>query len=165
MLDKPYRRVRQPLKTEIFMLVWMSTESIHNDRLSSVGSSALGREPFPILLWSKVSKGVCGTLFVEESNIFGDLPRDIVCRCDVQICKQLGLYPSVDGFHGGIVRWSAGSGHGSNDVIHGQCTEHYKQCLIHTPSVSGFRLPLHRKASAFRRWLVTAPYRASKPPV
>ena len=92
------------------MLVWMSTESIHNDRLSSVGSSALGREPFPILLWSKVSKGVCGTLFVEESNIFGDLPRDIVCRCDVQICKQLGLYPSVDGFHGGIVRWRAGSG-------------------------------------------------------
>ena len=73
------------------MLVWMSTESIHNDRLSSVGSSALGREPFPILLWSKVSKGVCGTLFVEESNIFGDLPRDIVCRCDVQICRQLGL--------------------------------------------------------------------------
>ena len=102
------------------MLVWMSTESIHNDRLSSVGSSALGREPFPILLWSKVSKGVCGTLFVEESNIFGDLPRDIVCRCDVQICKPLGLYPSVDGFHGGIVRWRTGSRHGSSDVIHGQ---------------------------------------------
>ena len=120
MLDKPYRRVRQPLKTEIFMLVWMSTESIHNDRLSSVGSSALGREPLPILLWSKVSQGVCGTLFVEESNIFGDLPRDIICRCDVQICKQLGLYPSVDGFHGGIVRWRASSGHGSSDVIHGQ---------------------------------------------
>ena len=111
MSDKPYRSVRQPLKTEIFMLIWMSTESIHNDRLSSVGSSALGREPFPILLWSKVSKGVCGTLFVEESNIFGDLPRDIICRCDVQICKQLGLYPSVDGFHGGIVRRRAGSGH------------------------------------------------------
>ena len=30
MSDKPYRSVRQPLKTEIFMLVWMSTESIHN---------------------------------------------------------------------------------------------------------------------------------------
>ena len=57
MSDKPYRSVRQPLKTEIFMLVWMSTESIHNDRLSGVGSSALGREPFPILLWRKVSKG------------------------------------------------------------------------------------------------------------
>ena len=122
MSDKPYRSVRQPLKTEIFMLVWMSTESIHKDRLSSVGSSALGREPFLILLWRKVSKGVCGTLFVEESNIFGNLPRDIVCRCDVQICKQLGLYPSVDGFHGGIVRCRASSGHGASDVIHGQET-------------------------------------------
>ena len=120
MSDKSYRSVRQPLKTEIFILVWMSTESIHNDHLSSVGSSALGREALPILIWSKVSKGVCRTLFVEELNIFGDLPRDIVCRCDVQIRKQLGLYPSADGFHGGIVRWRAGSGHGSSDVIHGQ---------------------------------------------
>lgn len=85
MSDKHYGSVRQPLKIEIFMLLWISTESIHNDRLSCVGSSALGREPFSILFWSKVSKGVCGTLFVEESNIFGDLPRetssaDVMCK-------------------------------------------------------------------------------------
>ena len=60
-------------------------ESIRNDRLSSVGSSALGREPFPILLWSKVSKSVCGTLFVEESNIFsatcpGTSSADVMCK-------------------------------------------------------------------------------------
>ena len=89
-------------------------------RLSRISFFLFGREPFPILLWSKISQGVCGTLFVEESNIFGDLSGDIVCRCDVQIRKQLGLYPSVDGFHGSIVRRRAGSGHGSSDVIHGQ---------------------------------------------
>lgn len=31
MLDKPYRRVRQPLKTDIFMMFRMLMESIRNE--------------------------------------------------------------------------------------------------------------------------------------
>ena len=95
-------------------------EFIHNDRSSNASTFMLGREPFPILLRSKISKGVCGTLFIEESDILGDLPGDILGRCDVQIRKQLGFHPSIDGFHGSIVRRRTGSGHGSGDVIHGQ---------------------------------------------
>ena len=71
MSDKPYRSVRQPLKTEIFMLICMSTESIHNDRLSSVGSSALGREDaFDDILDFLCVLGLVG---------FHDLLGDIVC--------------------------------------------------------------------------------------
>ena len=52
------------------MLVWMSTEAIRNDRSSSVGSSALGREPFPILLVETAAWNA--HLFAEQLD--GEIP-------------------------------------------------------------------------------------------